>query len=52
MEHIPTAISVVALTVSFFAVAICRRSPSEAPKDTKEKKPRRKRQSKEEPAQA
>ena len=49
MEHIPTAISVVALAVSFFAVAICRRSPSEAPK---EKKVRRKRQPKEEPAQA
>jgi hypothetical protein len=49
MEHIPTAISVVALTVSFFAVTICRKKPSEVPKD---KKTRRKRQPKEAPAQA
>lgn len=49
MEHIPAAISVVALTVAFVAVAICRNRPTEA---TKEKKTRKKRQPKEEPQQA
>jgi hypothetical protein len=44
MEHIPEAISVVALVVSFVAVALTRRS-GESPK---ERKPRKKRQAREE----
>jgi hypothetical protein len=48
MEHIPTAISVAALIVAFFAVALSKRS-SELPK---EKKTRKKRQPKEVSEQA
>ena len=40
MEHIPTAISVIALTVAFIAVAICRRPILEAPKEKKVRKKR------------
>jgi len=47
MEHIPTAISVAALIVAFFAVALKRRS-NELPR---EKKTRKKRQPKEVPQQ-
>ena len=48
MEHLSTAISVVALTVAFIAVTLSRR-PRELPK---EKKTRKKRQPKEELQQA
>ena len=48
MEHIPTVISVAALIVAFFAVAMNKRS-NELPK---EKKTRKKRQPKEVPEQA
>jgi hypothetical protein len=49
MEHIPTAISTAALIVAFIAVSLVRRTP-ELPKD-KEKKARKKRQTKDEQPQ-
>jgi hypothetical protein len=49
MEHVPTAISTAALIVAFISVSLVRRTP-ELPKD-KERKARKKRQTKEEPQQ-